>query len=357
MSTTIADALARPRNGFAVVRLGLALAVVVSHAFSVTTGRVGDEPLVGSTGFTLGEHAVNGFFAVSGFLVTMSFARRGWRDYVVARALRIAPGLVAATLGVGLVLGAGLTSLAPSTYFTDPRLWAFVSATLTTFKSNTVLPGVFDDNPFRFPMGTVWTLKYEVICYVGVLAAGLVGLLRNRGVALMLAGGLFAGVVGLDTLVPGGGKGTQTALRLPFLFAAGAALWLWRERVPATPWIAAALVGLAALASPTPAYAGCLFAAQAYGVIWLALSPGLAGKALDLRSDLSYGVYLYGWPIQQALKQLFPGSGSLALLGPALLLTLAVALASWRVAERPALALKDRLLRRRPLPAAPPAAP
>ena len=89
---TIATALARPANGFAITRLVLALAVVVSHAFSVTTGHVADEPLATATGFTLGEHAVNGFFAISGFLVTMSFARRGWRDYAISRALRIVPG-------------------------------------------------------------------------------------------------------------------------------------------------------------------------------------------------------------------------------------------------------------------------
>ncbi|MDB5511725.1 MAG: hypothetical protein JWR08_1208, partial [Enterovirga sp.] len=80
---SLGDALARPANAFTAVRLALAVAVVLSHAFSVTTGRVEDEPLARLTGFTLGEHAVNGFFAISGFLVTMSFCRRGWRDYVL----------------------------------------------------------------------------------------------------------------------------------------------------------------------------------------------------------------------------------------------------------------------------------
>ncbi len=66
---------------------------MVSHAFSVTSGALLDEPLAHLTGYTLGEHAVNGFFAVSGFLVAMSLMRRGPRDYVLARALRIAPGV------------------------------------------------------------------------------------------------------------------------------------------------------------------------------------------------------------------------------------------------------------------------
>src|SRR5690606_23266723 len=63
---TVSAAMAG-ENNFTLLRLALAVAVVVSHSVSVTTGSVFDEPLAASTGFTLGEHAVNGFFAISGF--------------------------------------------------------------------------------------------------------------------------------------------------------------------------------------------------------------------------------------------------------------------------------------------------
>ena len=132
--SSVADGLAGPHNNFGLLRLVLALAVVVSHASSVVDGRVEDEPLFGSTGFTLGEHAVNGFFAISGFLVTMSFVRRGWRDYLLARVLRIAPGLIAATLVVALLLGAAMTRLDLAAYLADARLWRFVEGTLTTLQ-------------------------------------------------------------------------------------------------------------------------------------------------------------------------------------------------------------------------------
>ena len=112
---------------------------------------------------------MNGFFAISGFLVTMSFDRRGWRDYAIARTLRIAPGLIVAVLAVSLLLGGAMTALPLDEYLQSPGLRRFVTATLTSFKSNIALPGVFADNPFTFPMGTVWTLKYEVLCYAGVL--------------------------------------------------------------------------------------------------------------------------------------------------------------------------------------------
>lgn len=354
---TIAAAMERPYDNFALIRLLLALAVVVSHAFSVTTGVVEDEPLTVLTGFTLGEHAVNGFFAVSGFLVTMSYDRRGWRDYVIARTLRIAPGFIVATLVVALVFGAALTRLALAEYWRDPSLWRFITATLTTFKSSAPLPGVFEANPYKFPMGTVWTLKYEVLCYLGVLLLGLSGLLRQRTAMLVLVAGLFCAVAGLDLLKPDAPKGVQTMLRLPLIFFLGGLLYLWRDRVRVSALFVACLAVATALLRDAFLYKALLFTAESYGVLWLALAPGLSHPVLDLKNDFSYGAYLYGWPVQQALHQLFPTAAALTLLGPSLVLTLGVAALSWFLVERPALALKFRSLGRRTLKTIEPAAP
>jgi peptidoglycan/LPS O-acetylase OafA/YrhL len=354
---TVAEAILRSRNNFTVIRLILALAVVVSHAFSVTTGEVHAEPLAASTGFTLGEHAVNGFFAISGFLVTMSFDRRGWRDYVVARALRIAPGLIVATLAVGLVLGGAMTRLPLGEYLASNGLWRFVTATLTTFKSNIALPGVFGDNPFKFPIGTVWTLKYEVLCYLGVLALGLLGLLRSKAGALALVCGLTASVAGLDLVVPDAAKSLETALRLPLIFAAGGAFYVWREEVRLSGGLLLALAAATAVSSDTFLYQALLFLASAYFVLWLAFAPALGRLVPEPEADLSYGTYLYGWPLQQTLHALFPTASAIALLGPSIAVTLAVAALSWFGVEKPALGLKERALGRRTLKTIEPATP
>lgn len=354
---TIADALARGPNGFTGLRLGLALAVVVSHAFSVVSGVGAEEPLARSTGFTLGEHAVNGFFAVSGFLVTMSCDRRGIRDYAVARALRILPGLIAAVFVVSLVLGGAMTRLPLGEYLRDPSLWSFIRNTLTTFKSNAALPGVFENNPFRAPLGTVWTLKYEVLCYCGVLVAALAGTLRRRWIGTLLCVGLAAALVVCEIrygeALP---KGLETALRLPLIFAAGACLYQWRATLrislPALLCLGVALFVLAR----TPVYPPLLFLSTAYAALWLALGP-LAAKPFDPAADLSYGIYLYGWPVQQTLHALWPSATGPALLAPALALTVPVAALSWYAIERPALALKARALGRRSLGTIEPAGP
>lgn len=353
---SVAQALARPGNAFGALRLALALAVVVSHASSVASGNLWDEPLARSTGFTLGEHAVNGFFAVSGFLVTMSFDRRGLRDYIAARALRILPGLVAATLVVSLGLGAVMSRLPLSEYYACPELWRFVPNTLTTFKSNASLPGVFEANPYRSPLGTVWTLKYETLCYLGVLVAGLLGALRLRWPVLLLVAGSAMALVAIERLAPPLRKEIETPLRLPLIFAAGAALYLWRDRIRLSAWPLLGF-GLAWLLTDTVFYRAVLFLSEAYGAIWLALAPFLARPAFDPPADLSYGVYLYGWPIQQALHALRPEASAMALLGSSLLLTLTVAALSWYAVEKPALGLKARALGRRTLGTIEPAGP
>jgi peptidoglycan/LPS O-acetylase OafA/YrhL len=354
---SVAEAMDRPSNNFTLVRLALALAVVVSHAFSVTSGRVLDEPLAASTGFTLGEHAVNGFFAISGFLVTMSFDRRGWWDYALARFLRIAPGVVVATLVVGLLLGGAMTRLPLTQYLGESGLWRFVTATLTSFKSNIFLPGVFEANPFRFPMGTVWTLKYEVLCYAGVFLLGLAGALRSRLAALILATGLGAALAGMDWISPEAPKGIETALRLPFIFVLGGALYVWRREAPLSSMLVVVLALASWLASGTFLYKALLFAATGYGILWFALAPALSRWPIEPPADLSYGTYLYGWPVQQTLHALFPTAAALTLLGPSVVITLAIAALSWYAVEKPALRLKARALGRRTLKTIEPAAP
>jgi len=342
---TVAEAMANPHNNFGLLRVVMAVAVVVSHAFSVTDGRVEQEPWFHTTGFTLGEHAVNGFFAISGFLVTMSFVKRGWRDYALARLLRIAPGLIAATLVVALLIGGAMTTLDKGAYYSDPRLWRFISGTLTSFKSAAALPGVFASNPLQFPMGTVWTLKYETLCYLGVLLAGLAGLLAKPRLALAALVALTLAAVVREVATPDGPKGVETALRLPLIFLTGGVIYLYRDRVRLSlPLLVLAVIALVPL-SYTPLYKAALYLVTAWGILVLALAPALTRRSVEPPADLSYGVYLYGWPVQQALHALFPALGAMALLWPSLALTVIIAALSWYLIEKPALGLKRRWMR------------
>jgi peptidoglycan/LPS O-acetylase OafA/YrhL len=344
--TTITEAVKRPYDNFTILRLALALAVVVSHAASVGTGRHTDEPLHALTGYTLGEHGVNGFFAVSGFLVAMSWERRGGAlPFAAARLLRVFPGLIVAVLVTALLIGGAMTTLGKGDYLASAATWKMIWQTLSTFKSATTLPGVFEGNPLRWPISTVWTLRYELMCYAGLLAYGVAGGYRKPW--LMLVGAALAALallaLGLRGDIP---KGQETALRLPLIFFCGSLAWLYRERIPVSLGVIAGILAalpLAALAFP-PLYKPLLFVGSAYLFLWTAMAPGLSHPRFEPPGDISYGVYLYGWPVQQTLQALFPAVSGWTMLPLALAITCGLATLSWLTVEKPALRLKTRFM-------------
>ncbi len=333
-------------DNFALLRLVLAAAVVVSHGMSINTGRYEDEFLAASTGFSLGSHAVNGFFVISGFLVTMSFDRRGWRDYVVARLLRIYPAFIVGALVVAFGLGLAFTTLSTSAYLSHPQLTTFLTRALTEFRSNGTLPGFLTENPYKNPYGTIWTLRYEMFCYILVLIAGVWGgrLVQRHAWAGLV--GLLVAVVLLDTVkaVTGYTSVAETYVRLFSLFVAGALAYQHRDRIPLSGWLALVLLGLAALLAWTPLYRAALYLATAYAVLVLALHPAMVGHVPEPKADLSYGIYLYGWPVQQTVQAVYPMHW-VAMLAPVFVVTVLFAFLSWHLVEKPALRLKGRVIR------------
>jgi peptidoglycan/LPS O-acetylase OafA/YrhL len=276
----------------------------------------------------------------------MSWERRGGAlPFAMARILRVYPGLIAATLATAILLGGAMTTTALSAYLTSGATWKMIWQTITVFKSASVLPGVFEGNPLRWPISTVWTLRYELMCYGALLAYGVLGGFRRPWI--MLAGAALAALalvlLGLRGEIP---KGPETSLRLPLIFACGSLAWLYRDRIPLNLGIVAAFIfalPLAALAFP-PLYKPLLFVGSAYLFLFVAMAPGLSHPRFEPPGDISYGVYLYGWPIQQTLQALFPAQSGWAMLPVALLLTCLAATASWLLVEKPALRLKTRFM-------------
>ncbi|MGL5139169.1 MAG: acyltransferase family protein, partial [Beijerinckiaceae bacterium] len=192
------------------------------------------------------------------------------------------------------------------------------------------------------------TLRYELICYAGLLAYGVAGGCRRPALALAGAGLVALALVVLGLIGPMS-KGQETALRLPLVFAAGSLLYLYRDRVRLSLGIVAALafaLPVAALVLPS-LYKPLLFIGTAYLMIFAAIAPGLSHPKFEPPGDISYGVYLYGWPVQQALQSLFPALSGWAMLGPALLVTCLVATISWLLVEKPALGLKAKFMPQR----------
>jgi peptidoglycan/LPS O-acetylase OafA/YrhL len=320
--------------------------VVFGHAY-VLSGRADLEPLAAHTGVGgFGELGVSIFFVISGFLVTMSFDRlRDTPSFLANRCLRILPALAVATVLTAFVLGPLVTALPAGAYLAKAQTWLYPVRNVLLYPVTYALPGVFQHNPYPGAVnGSLWTLRLEFSFYLLIPAAARLRLLTPKGLALGAAAAL---AVYLAAVVAGARAPAVVliAARNLYLFAAGAALFAWRDRAwVASPPVAglAALVFLAAL--PMKALTALVApVVLPLVVVGLALRPAPIVKSAARFGDLSYGVYIYAFPVQQAW---------MAVVGPERLdvpaftaLTLAVVLPlaalSWWLVERPALGLKE----------------
>ena len=131
------------------------------------------------------------------------------------------------------------------------------------------------------------------------------------------------------------------AMRLALAFALGAFAWVNREWIPLSP-SAASIAALLLAINPGDIVRGPLFVPlAAYILLTLALHPMLRFASFNRIGDYSYGLYLYAFPIQQALVHAQPDIGPFTLFAEAFGSTLAVAIFSWYGIERPALGLKS----------------
>ena len=177
----LADIMAPERNSFGLIRLAMAITVLFSHSYLFLAGTSRAEPLAGWTGHSLGEHGVQVFFFLSGILIAQSFeASRSLLEFAVARVLRILPALAVCVLATAFVLGPLVSTLPVRDYLGDPLLARYIVKTVLLVTGAAPLPGVFGDLPLAGDVNlSVWTLKYEVLCYAGLRRSGWPGCLTG----------------------------------------------------------------------------------------------------------------------------------------------------------------------------------
>lgn len=329
-------------NNFDFLRIVAAFLVLVSHQFALNGL---PEPAIFR--MSLGTFAVLVFFSVSGFLVSQS-----WRHdpnairFLAKRFLRIWPGLAVVTLLAAFVLGPLVSTLDAQAYFAHADLRDFLrNLKVTTVRY--VLPGVFEDNVHpRAVNGSLWTIPLEVRCYFALLVAGVVGLMARRWtIALGLAAfGIYFLGFAFDP------KNYQ--YHFAIYFFAGACLDLYRRHWEAQPtWLLAAAGALSVAFHLLGAdHVALVFLIPAFVVVIGTRSTPVI-RRFGRYGDVSYGVYIYAFPVQQTLVWMagkdFPFAAGLAI---AAVTTLACAFLSWHLVEHPALRLKSRLPRSMAIP-------
>jgi len=330
-------------NALNLIRIILAILVIVSHSFPI--GGFGNDPALGD--LSLGHLAVGGFFAISGYLITRSRYQTGFWTYLRSRALRIFPGYWACLIFTGFG-AAGLTGVLRGSWTLSDGLKFLLGNLLMVKAGGGDIGSTLIGSPYPLAWnGSLWTLRYEFACYLIVGVLLFFRFIRQRRVIFPIA---FVVVTTASVLLEvrgTGGVAGEIALLVPF-FLAGAAIYVYADRIPSKPGLAA-LAFVLAIAVCWFGFGRSLAALPlAYVMVWLGVSAPKALRAIGRKIDISYGTYLYGFPIQQLL--VLAGAHHLGVWAYVLLsiaCTLPLAYLSFVLVERPALKLK-RVARKEP---------
>ncbi|MFF7587464.1 acyltransferase family protein [Kitasatospora purpeofusca] len=371
-SRPLSEALGR-ENGFGLLRLLLALSVIFAHAMplGVRRGSIGAHWSGGQV--ELGGLAVSGFFVLSGFLITGSGARLSTARFLWNRAIRILPGLWACLLVTAFVVAplvAYREHLLDGFWSHPQGPWQYVMANWSIGTGQPGISGLLTHNADAGFNGSLWSLAYEVLCYLAVAALAALGVLRRaRWVVLGTVVALYAYMVHLAIDGPGlrspiyiptgfpdwrfpflGEIGTDKILPLGLLFGLGAVAELYKKSLRMNGILA--LLAFALLVG-SARYGGFYligFPSLAYLLIWLACCMPRPLTKVGAKADFSYGVYIYAFPIQQGLALWHvQRHGYAVYTGASVVLALVAAVLSWYLVEKPALKLKNLGLPRKDL--------
>ncbi len=337
-------------NNFDLLRLTAALSVLFGHSFVLTAGQTSLETvdpisrfLIPNAGFNEAIHdlAVDIFFVISGFLVARSFlTQKTLIGFVEARVLRVFPAAILCAVLTVVALFA-LSTVPAASYFTNAETWQFLINNSTLWRVEYDLPGVFATNAHAGAVnGSLWTLPIELRAYVFLTVLGVLRLLRFRHAA-----NLVLAVLVVLFLVPEWSSivtRNEDKWRLFLFFFTGAGFYINRKYIPLGILPPVVLLALYTGTSAFPKLHALIFVLLvSYITLALALARYFPSIDPGKMGDVSYGVYLYAFPVQQALIQLLPSTlNGWWLAVWASLVTVFLAALSWFLVEKRALTKK-----------------
>ena len=344
------DARLPERNHqFDLMRILFATCVLLSHAPEITYGNPSRELLYRLTrsGATFGAFGVWGFFLLSGFLIVQSWQRNpDLSSFVQKRILRIVPGYLVAALLSTAVVGLLAPGIGHWFHHLDSHYVKSIVA-LSSPSTPPVLPG----QAYPLVNGSLWTIPYEFRCYLLVALCGLCGFYRRPilwiVLTLLLATSLFLpGPVShlhwAKALWPIIGDPAQVFV-LTAIFCIGASYDLFRRHIVFRPAFCALAVAVPVLVDFVyPAeFAPALILCGSYPLFYLGHAPIRSLRWMRHLPDISYGIYLYGWPVESLWIWFHHGSPWTTFL-VSTLICFGLGWLSWHFVERPMLTLKRR---------------
>jgi peptidoglycan/LPS O-acetylase OafA/YrhL len=360
-------------QGFDFLRIFLATGIIAWHTASLS----GHVEIARASAFWFSEYMlVPMFFALSGFLVAGSGMRLSAKNFLLNRAARIVPALVADIVFAALLIGPLVTTLPVSLYFTDAAFFSYFLNMVGWIHFS--LPGVFQSNPSWEVNGALWTVPFEISCYVILTVLMISGAIRRpKFVPLLTYAVLIVGIplrLMTSHLVSDHPTFLEKLAMDLFLhrgsllwpsFLIGIVLYQLRYYVPfskaAAIWLACVAILVSAFGNSevllgNRSVHAIILPLLGYLTVMIGLSPmpRLPGFGAG---DYSYGLYLYHVPFLQLLIHYFPrawiGDWWWTLFFAGFPLALTAAVISWHFFEYPALKLRNSfVIKHRPEPSA-----
>jgi peptidoglycan/LPS O-acetylase OafA/YrhL len=339
-------------NNLNLIRLVLALAVIYAHAYPLSLGAGRGVDLINrltqgqATGGTV---AVDLFFLISGFLITASWLHSSsMQNFLQRRVLRIYPAyVVAMVFSAALIWGICPAFRAMPEHQGAPYFLTLISWGIDFLKDCVMLTfnsiswkRVFDGNPYPgCANASLWTIQKEFFCYLLVAAFGIFALFRHRAVMLAAALLIYADYAWNEAR---GKEMLQLDCRYLCYFFIGMNFWLWRDKVPYSGKLAAGcLLILVSAVMVKPLLPIIMPFCGGYLVLWLGYAPKVPFLDWTHRTDLSYGTYLYAYPVQQLFAMIPSLRNPLVNVALTVPCVLVLAWLSWNLVEKRFLALKS----------------
>ncbi|WP_042195341.1 acyltransferase family protein [Paenibacillus camerounensis] len=341
------NAFSRNNNNFDLIRLVAALLVIWAHAYAVApqVGKV--EIVTRLTGIThSGEIAVFVFFFFSGALIFKSMEQSDTiLSFMAKRFFRIYPALVACVLFTVLI-GMFFTDLSVRNYFIDPQVYKYIKGNLGLIWNEHFLPGVYNDHPTSAINGSLWSITLEARLYIVVGIIGMFGLLRERLSSNVIIMTLLISVMVFPTLIPLIGSnrellGLDVFPQYTVTFLLGGFVYYNSDKFRIGISVVILLGIFLFLAKDTILFKSIIMIFSIAAAYFL----GTTSLSLKLRlpADISYGIYLYGWPSLQLTYQAFPKAGTELNAILSCILAAIFATASWFLVEKPSINLARKL--------------
>ena len=328
-------------NNFNIIRVFAAFLVIYGH-MGVLTG-VAAETLFSQPVSTI---AVKIFFTISGYLVTKSFlSDTNFLRYITRRIFRIFPALIAVIVFSTLVIGAHYSTLSIAEYFSHPQTYRYLFGNIL-FHPEYTLPGVFTG--YTYPNvvnGSIWIIPGEFLMYL-ILPAVLVIFKKlgstKIGVILfmlisLISSLLYISIFSSARFVIWGNDIFQLFPLIPYFFAG--CLFTFPEFKKILNLQFAVVLALFSMIAKTGIVINeiLVFISLPYLVLSFALSEKPIFSEWFKKSDFSYGIFLWGFPIQQIVGAKYAQYGlSVFILATiSYLIAFIPAIVSWYFIEKP----------------------